>query len=74
MEISNLHRQVGHTQARLGLGKAVSLAKTLSPLNPSVTIVPYEKVMDSTNYMGVNSKVRHSPGLYRQCGHQVPPE
>jgi len=48
VELSNLHRQVGHTQTRIGMSKAVSLATTLSSLNPSVEIVTYEKVMDST--------------------------
>jgi len=51
VELSNLHRQVGHTQARLGVGKAVSLATTLSALNPTVEIVPYEAVMDSSTAM-----------------------
>ena len=51
VELSNLHRQVGHTQTRIGVSKAVSLATTLSSLNPSVEIVTYEKVMDSTTAM-----------------------
>jgi len=48
VELSNLHRQVGHSMARLGVGKAVSLATSLAGLNPSVEIVPYQLVMDST--------------------------
>ena len=33
VELSNLHRQVGHTQARLGVNKARSLAASLEELN-----------------------------------------
>ena len=38
VEVSNLHRQVLHTQSRLGVSKAVSLAASLAGINPSVEV------------------------------------
>lgn len=39
VELSNLHRQVLHTTARVGEGKSVSAAQTLQALNPEITVV-----------------------------------
>ena len=38
VEVSNLHRQVLHTQSRVGVSKAVSLAASLAGINPSVEV------------------------------------
>lgn len=34
VEVSNLHRQIGHTTSRVGLSKAASLVESLRQLNP----------------------------------------
>ena len=38
VEVSNLHRQVLHTQSRVGVSKAVSLAASLAGINPSLQV------------------------------------
>ena len=53
VELSNLHRQVGHTQARLGVNKARSLAASLEELNSEVEVVRYERVVDSSNALAI---------------------
>lgn len=48
IEYSNLHRQIGHTEeaVRGRQGKAQSLANTLTALNSSILITPYECKFD----------------------------
>ena len=53
VDTSNLHRQVAHSEDRLGVNKAISLARTLRSLNSSVTVVPYEAVLDSSNALNI---------------------
>merc|ERR1719436_653895 len=53
VELSNLHRQVGHTQARLGVNKARSLAASLEELNSEVEVVRYVRVLDSSNALAI---------------------
>ena len=53
VELSNLHRQVGHSQARLGTNKARSLAASLEGLNREVEVVSYERLVDSTNALAI---------------------
>ena len=53
VETSNLHRQVAHTEARLEVNKAVSLATSVNMLNSEVEVVPYQTVMDSTNALDI---------------------
>ena len=38
VEVSNLHRQVMHTQSRVGVSKAVSLAASIAGINPSLQV------------------------------------
>ncbi|KAM9120815.1 adenylyltransferase and sulfurtransferase MOCS3 [Pangshura tecta] len=45
VEMSNLHRQVLHGEAREGLPKALSAAATLRQLNSTVQYVPYHLVL-----------------------------
>ena len=45
-ELSNLNRQILHTDARIGELKAVSAEKTLRELNPTVRIVTYSEYLD----------------------------
>lgn len=44
---SNLQRQVIHTDARIGMSKALSAAQAMSALNPFVTIKPYSRRLDA---------------------------
>ena len=53
LELSNLHRQVLHTQARVGVAKAVSLATSMAALNPSVEVVPYTVALTSATALGL---------------------
>ena len=53
LELSNLHRQVLHTQARVGVAKAVSLATSLAALNPSVEVVPYTVALTSATALAL---------------------
>ena len=39
VEVSNLHRQVLHTQSRIGVSKAASLAASLAGINACIEVV-----------------------------------
>ncbi len=47
LELSNLQRQIAHTTARLGRGKAESAAETLRALNPDVRVEIHARRMDA---------------------------
>lgn len=49
VELSNLNRQILHTDARIGEKKVLSAAKTLHALNPLVKIVPCSEYMDEAS-------------------------
>ncbi|MDZ4350675.1 MAG: molybdopterin-synthase adenylyltransferase MoeB [Xanthomonadaceae bacterium] len=49
VERSNLQRQILHTDAGVGQGKAHSAARALSALNPSVRIEPLPERIDAAN-------------------------
>lgn len=42
VELSNLHRQVLHTEKRVGVPKALSVAHSIKALNGEVSVIPYE--------------------------------
>jgi len=42
VELSNLQRQVAHSMARLGQGKAASAAAAALAINPEVRVIPHE--------------------------------
>jgi len=48
-ELSNLNRQILHTDERIGELKAVSAEKTLRELNPTVRIVAYSDYLDENS-------------------------
>lgn len=52
VELSNLNRQILHSDERLGEAKAVSAGKTLRALNPSITITTFAE------YLGASSVER----------------
>ena len=49
VELSNLQRQVLHTEARAGMPKAESARATLSALNPQVLVEPHALRLDASN-------------------------
>jgi molybdopterin/thiamine biosynthesis adenylyltransferase/molybdopterin converting factor small subunit len=48
-ELSNLNRQILHTDKRIGELKAVSAEKTLRELNPTIKIVTYSDYLDENS-------------------------
>ncbi len=53
VDMSNLQRQILHTNDRLGMPKVESAQKTLNALNPDVKIVPFNERLSSENVMRV---------------------
>lgn len=49
VERSNLHRQVIHTDASVGLPKVMSAARTLRAQHPSITVQPHELRLNADN-------------------------
>ncbi|XP_041350607.1 adenylyltransferase and sulfurtransferase MOCS3-like [Gigantopelta aegis] len=53
VEINNLHRQVLHTEDRLGVSKVISAAQSCKRLNSSVVFVPYRLQLNSQNALQI---------------------
>ncbi|KAM9968541.1 hypothetical protein ACTFIW_007691 [Dictyostelium discoideum] len=53
VEISNLHRQIGHRESSKGISKAVSLSKTISELNSLIKVNTYETTFTSETAMEI---------------------
>jgi sulfur-carrier protein adenylyltransferase/sulfurtransferase len=51
VDLSNLQRQVIHTQARIGEPKVDSAAQTIAALNPDVEVVPYRTRLSKENVL-----------------------
>ena len=51
VDLSNLQRQVIHTNDGIGLPKVESAAQAISRLNPDVEVVPYKTRLDASNVM-----------------------
>ena len=49
VDLSNLQRQVIHTTARIGEKKVDSARQAITALNPDVTVVGYEEMLDASN-------------------------
>jgi molybdopterin/thiamine biosynthesis adenylyltransferase len=49
VDLSNLQRQIVHTNARIGINKSVSAAQTLRELNPDLHIECFEELLDAEN-------------------------
>ncbi|KAF9160542.1 Molybdenum cofactor synthesis protein 3 [Actinomortierella ambigua] len=49
VDISNLHRQVIHNEARQGMSKAESAALSVRLINPHCKVVAHDLVLDSSN-------------------------
>lgn len=53
VDVSNLQRQVLHTDAGVGTPKTVSAAATIRALNPDVKVVEHNLRLDASNVLGV---------------------
>ena len=53
VDMSNLQRQILHTNDRVGMSKVESAQKTLNALNPEVKIVPFNERLSSENVMRI---------------------
>lgn len=53
VDLSNLQRQILHTNDRIGEPKAESARQTLQALNPDVNVVPYIERLSSENIMDI---------------------
>jgi adenylyltransferase/sulfurtransferase len=53
VDISNLQRQILHTNDRVGTPKVESAKKTLEGLNPDVKVIPYQAKLTSENIMEI---------------------
>ena len=49
VDLSNLQRQVIHTTARIGQKKVDSARQTIEALNPDVTVIGHEEMLDAGN-------------------------
>jgi molybdopterin/thiamine biosynthesis adenylyltransferase/rhodanese-related sulfurtransferase len=53
VDISNLQRQILHTNDRVGQPKVASAKQTLEALNPDVKVIPYQEKLTSANIMEI---------------------
>ncbi|MFQ5351698.1 MAG: molybdopterin-synthase adenylyltransferase MoeB [Candidatus Binatia bacterium] len=53
VDLSNLQRQILHTNERVGVAKTESAAITLKALNPDVEVVEHRLRLDSSNIIGI---------------------
>ena len=49
VDLSNLQRQILHTNDRIGERKVESARKTINALNPDVTVIPHEEMLVAEN-------------------------
>ncbi len=53
LEITNMNRQILHTDERIGMPKVVSAKKTLEALNPKITVTALEAFIDADSAAGL---------------------
>ncbi|MGO2619973.1 ThiF family adenylyltransferase [Glutamicibacter ardleyensis] len=53
VELSNLHRQITHTTANIGVAKTASLAEAAKALDPNVQIIEHNLRLDSSNALSI---------------------
>ena len=71
VDLSNLQRQILHTTATLGQPKVESGRKTLSAINPDITIKTYHQLVDAENILALVCRLRHRAGRVRQFHHAL---
>lgn len=53
VDVSNLHRQILHTEKRQGMAKVDSVVMAIQELNSHVKVVPYKMSLDSSNALEI---------------------
>jgi adenylyltransferase/sulfurtransferase len=53
VDLSNLQRQILHTNERVGMPKVESAQKTLTALNPDVKVIPFNERLSSENVLRI---------------------
>ena len=53
VDLSNLQRQILHTNDRVGMPKTESAKMTIQALNPDVRVIPYQEKLTSQNIMEI---------------------
>lgn len=53
VDLSNLQRQILHTNDRIGMPKTESAKLTIQALNPDVRVIPYQQKLTSQNIMEI---------------------
>ncbi len=53
VDLSNLQRQILHTNDRIGMPKTESAKLTIQALNPDVRVIPYQEKLTSENIMEI---------------------
>lgn len=53
VEISNLHRQIIHQQASIGIPKSISAKQTIQRLNPTVDCISYVELLSGKNALEI---------------------
>lgn len=53
VDLSNLQRQILHTNDRIGMPKTESAKMTIQALNPDVRVIPYQQKLTSQNIMEI---------------------
>ena len=56
VELSNLHRQILHTEAKVGVSKSVSVASAVKALNNNVEVIPFDVTLTSETAMQIIPK------------------
>jgi len=74
IELSNLNRQILHTEQRIGESKATSAAQTLGEQNPSIKIVPHSDYLSADNIAAVVGQPGAVEGLLGQVTFLHPPQ
>lgn len=53
VDLSNLQRQILHTNDRIGMPKTESAKQTIQALNPDIRVIPYQEKLTSQNIMDI---------------------
>jgi len=63
IELSNLNRQIMHSQERIGQPKAASAARTLGQMNPGIKVVAHEQYLDENSI----ERIVGQPDIVMDC-------